>query len=406
VEVPATFERIDQDRSPITIVGAGPAGLACAIVLARAGYRVAVREQRDRVGGRFHGDFQGLENWSCDEDVIEELRRSGIDPTFESHAVYHGVAFDAQGTRFDISDRSPLYYLVRRGWDRGTLDHALLQQAKALGVDVRFGDRVKDADGMTILAGGPRTADAIAVGYVFDTDIADGAWVCFDNKLAPLGYAYLLVHAGSGTVATCLFTDFKREAHYLACTVAAFKDRVGLRMTNARQFGGYANFRLPRTAVQGGHPIVGEQAGFQDALAGFGIRFALRSGVLAARSIIERTDYTALWRRELLPFLKAAVSNRFIFNNLGERGSRWVLAHWLQGTDARRALRSLYGASSWTRLLFPIARWRYRAQLEDKSCDHQQCTCVWCECSATEEGPRPGWAGVESQGRPVSHARS
>ena len=31
------------------------------------------------------------------------------------------------------------------------------------------------------------------------------------------------------------------------------------------------------------HPVIGEQAGFQDALAGFGGRYALRSGTLAAR---------------------------------------------------------------------------------------------------------------------------
>jgi flavin-dependent dehydrogenase len=148
--------------------------------------------------------------------------------------------------------------------------------------------------------------------------------------------------------------------------------------------GGYANFHLPRTAVRGGHLVVGEQAGFQDALAGFGMRYALRSGVLAARSIIEGLDYAELWRRELLRVLEAGIANRFIFNSIGNRGSRWVLEHWLQGVDARKALRRLCGASSWTRLLFPIARWRYRGPLRDKSCDHVACACVWCRC-ATEE---------------------
>ena len=182
-----------------------------------------------------------------------------------------------------------------------------------------------------------------------------------------------------------MFTGFKREAEYVARTVAAFRDRVNLTMRNERRFGGYANFRLPRTAVQGGHLVVGEQAGFQDALAGFGMRYAMRSGILAARSIIERVDYTALWRRELLPLLKTAVSNRFIFNSVGEHGHRWVLAHWLQSGDARRGLKRLYTASLWSRLLFPIARWHYRAPLQDKSCDHRDCSCVWCQCRAEEE---------------------
>jgi flavin-dependent dehydrogenase len=325
-----------------------------------------------------------LENWSSEEDVLEQLARCGIAPSFEFHAVSRGVAFDAWGARYRIESDKPLYYVVRRGWHEGTLDRSLLTLAQALGVDVRFSDRLKRVDGNAVLASGPRVADAIAVGYVFDTDMNDGDWICFDQKLAPLGYAYLLVHGGRGTLASCMFAGFKSQAECVARTVAAFQERVGLTMRNARRFGGYANFRVPRTAVQGGHLVIGEQAGFQDALAGFGMRYALRSGILAARSIIEGVDYTALWHRELLPPLKAGIANRFIFNTIGDRGSRWVLGHWLQGSDARAALKRLCGASSWTRLLFPIAQWRYRAPLKDKSCDHDQCSCVWCRCAAEE----------------------
>jgi flavin-dependent dehydrogenase len=266
--------------------------------LARAGYLVIIHEQRNAVGARFHGDYQGLENWSSDDDVLEEIARRGIACNFERHAVRCGVAFDAWGARYVIRSEQPLYYVVRRGSGRGTLDQSLFAQAQALGVEVCFGDRVKEANGLTVLAGGPRVADAIAAGYLFDTDMADGDWVCFDNQLAPLGYAYLLVHDGRGTVASCMFSGFKNEAEYVARTVAAFKDRVGLTMRSERRFGGYASFRLPRSGVQGGHLVVGEQAGFQDMLAGFGIRYALRSGILAAQSIIEGIDYTSLWRRE------------------------------------------------------------------------------------------------------------
>ena len=148
-------------------------------------------------------------------------------------------------------------------------------------------------------------------------------------------------------------------------------------MRDPRPFGGYANFRLPRTAVQGGHLVIGEQAGFQDALAGFGMRYALHSGILAARSLLEGQDYTRLWRRELLPFLRTAVSNRFIFNMLGERGWRWALRGLSRSAPTTKLWR-LYRPSVLTRLVYPIARLRYRAWLRDTSCDHVDCGCVWC----------------------------
>ena len=366
---------------PITVVGAGPSGLAAAISLARAGRAGVGREWHDTVGHRFHDDFQGLENWSDPRDVLDELRDTGLGTEFDAFPLQEGTVFDPAGAAHHVRGARPLCYVIRRGQADGTLDAGLLRVARRAGAEIRFADRVGELEGPGILAGGPRTADGIAVGYVFETDMEDGAWLALGNRLAPLGYAYLLVYRGRGTLATCLFTGFKQQSEYLQRTVGFFRERTRLAMRTPRPFGGFMNVRLPRHAVQGGHPVVGEQAGFQDALAGFGLRYALRSGVLAARSLLEGDSYETLWRRELRPALNTGVVNRLILNALGERGER-MAAERLACADTGAVLRRFYRPSLLTRILFPLASRLYRRPLADPSCDHHDCDCVWCACRA------------------------
>lgn len=356
----------------------GPRGLVCAIVLAKANRRVTVREWHKDVGHRFHDDFQGLENWTDAQDVLDELAEAGIEADFDHSGLTEGVVFDSRARTHRVHGAKPLFYLLRRGSAPGSLDRALLAQAQAAGVEVRFNDRVTATSGNMILAGGPRRADIIAVGYVFDTAMPDGAWLAFGPELAPKGYAYLLVNEGRGTVASCIFTGFRDQAHYLAATVSYFERHAGLQMQNARGFGGFGNVRLPRTAMQGGNPVIGEHAGFQDALAGFGLRYAMRTGQLAAESLVRGTDYSRAWRQSLQPGLSAGVVNRFMFNRTGARGLDYLIGK-LGANDTRSVLATAYRLSFTKRLVLPLARFRYREPLKDRSCDHVACDCVWCQ---------------------------
>ena len=98
--------------TPVRILGAGPAGLAAAINLAHAGFPVEVFEKRHDCGARFHGDLQGLENWSRPTDALDDhgsnREGSGCDhdsPSFQEFlrsVNSHGVAIlphSVRGTR-------------------------------------------------------------------------------------------------------------------------------------------------------------------------------------------------------------------------------------------------------------------------------------------------------------------
>jgi len=370
------------DETPIEIAGAGPAGLAAAITLARAGRAVVVHEAQAEVGHRFGGDLQGLDNWSTREDVLAVLGKQGFTTDFRKLPCRDGTAFDAWGRAYAIRSAEPLFYMVERGSGEGTLDSAMLQQARDLGVEVRFNSRVLNVHGPAIFATGPKAADAIAVGYHFDTSMADGFWVICDDDLAPRGYAYLLVMACKGTVKSCMFNGFKQEAVYVQRTVEAFERLAGMEMIDPQPHGGVGNFRLPVTARTGNHPLAGELAGFQDTLWGFGMRAAITSGVLAARSLLEGGDYEAGWRRELGGRMTTALVNRAAYSLLGNHGYRWFLRRMENRTDTRILLCRHYRPSRIKRLLAPLARWRFESQRSDESCNHIDCSCVWCRHGA------------------------
>lgn len=367
---------------PIQVAGAGPAGLTAAIVLAQAGRQVIVHEAQAEVGSRFGRDFQGLENWSTAEDVLALMQQDGLDTCFTALPCHDGTVYDPWDNAYGIHSEQPLYYMIERGPGPGSLDSALLAQARALGVEVRFRSRLKELRGPGILAAGPRAADAIAVGYHFDTDMADGFWAICDDTLAPKGYAYLLVMGGRGTLKTCMFADFKNEKVYVERSLEAFQRLTGVQMQNPVPHGGAGNFRIPQSAYSGRHPLVGEQAGFQDTLWGFGIRLAMASGRLAAQSLLTGENYDTLWRRELLLQMETSVVNRALYSLVGNRGYRWFLRRLSSRKDIRRSLRRQYQSSWPKRVLLPWANGRYQSQRRDVSCNHVDCYCVWCRgCS-------------------------
>ncbi len=107
------------------VVGAGPAGLTAAITLAQAGWRVSVFHRDPVVGRRFHGDFQGLENWSVEEDVVEMFQRMGLQVPGFFRPFREAVFYGPNQERAEVNFPRPLFYVVKRGPVEDSLEQAL-----------------------------------------------------------------------------------------------------------------------------------------------------------------------------------------------------------------------------------------------------------------------------------------
>ena len=323
-----------------------------------------------------------MENWSVEEDVIDEIRGLGVVADMPLKPVFSGAAYEASGRAYEVSDGRPLFYLVRRGSDEGTLDAALLRAAREAGAEIRFGDEVERVPDRAIVATGPRRADAIASGYTFRTQMKDASHVSFDDRLAPWGYAYLLVRDGLGTLAICMFRDFNTHAKHLQRTVDYFRERAGLEMIEPRAFGGYGMLSRLTRVERGARLYVGERAGLQDALAGFGLRYAMVSGALAAQSILCGNSYEAQLRRRLQQIHRAGIVNRMVYQAAGANARLLMLTRLSKG-PARAGLRRLYGGSLLHAVLFPYAAMRFASRLHHPACRHIDCDCPWCRMGET-----------------------
>jgi len=270
--------------------------------------------------------------------------------------MHQQVCFGPDGREYVFRSAQPFYYLVTRGPQPGSLDHALKKQALAAGADIRFGEPIRDPPLGSIVAWGPRRADALAVGYLFTTELADGGFAVLDDHLSPGGYAYLLVHGGQATLATCLFHDFHNHSLYLRRASGFFHEKLGFSMHNSRYFSGVGNLYCLPPAIPDRRFWAGEAAGLQDALWGFGIRYAILSGRHSAVCSAGGDDpgLHQGWRRTIGRQVCASVVNRHLFEHLGKVGYRLLLWRLAQSSNPHRTLQRIYASTSWKRALFPI----------------------------------------------------
>lgn len=339
----------------IKILGAGPAGLTAAIVLQKAGYQTQVYEKNRDVGRVFYGDLQGLENWSEERDVLEEFKRLGLAINFDCTPFSSLTVFNGEKT-WPFTCSRPGFYLIRRGAMAGSLDHGLKEQALAAGVAIFF-EQSLAKHAVDIVATGPlvRHRFAIDKGIVFKTDLPDAAYGLVNDQAACKGYAYLLFAKGYGCLCTVLFDNFPEVNRCLAETERIFRKFVDFTMEDPKPVGGMGGFLLAPIFTQEERLLVGEAAGLQDMLWGFGIRSAVNSGALAAQSIINGISYPEAARSRFLPKQKAGFVNRYLWERFGRNNYSLIMDRIDRSGDHRKFFQDFYNLNPLHRLAYPFA---------------------------------------------------
>ena len=345
---------------PVHILGAGLSGLSAAIILSKNGYDVHVHEIRSDSGARFDGDFQGLENWTGSKDFFDEMREWGLDPdSFKSDAfsVVDLIHPDDEITQ-PVTD-GVAFRVVERGTDEHCIDQGFKRMAIEAGATIHYGSK-RGPEECQIIAAGPKDSSAVAFGEIFHTDHPNHVSFQLNDKLAPGAYSYLIIIDGIGLICTCLWRKQKKSGRYLNETIAWYESHYELNRRPIKRVGGKGDFSLPDKYFHDGRYYVGEAGGLQDFMWGFGMRYAITSGVLAAKSILGEGDYESEVRKNLVPLIKISATNRFLMNRMGDNGFKMVARYWMRDQrrkgDGLEFMRWVYNPGIFRKMLWPVTK--------------------------------------------------
>jgi len=221
------------------------------------------------------------------------------------------------------------------------------------GIIIHFGKTIPE-EGANIIATGPILGEipAIAKGIAFKTNIKDVAIALFSNKVAYKAYSYLLVTKGYGCMCSVVFGDMRRINNCFKETRKIYSEMLNLDIKEPKNVGGIGSFSLESIFENDKALIVGEAAGLQDFLWGFGMRYAITSGYLAAKSIIDNGDYKEIAEKHFSHRLKASAVNRYLWEKFGESEYSFLLEN-VEFIES--VLGSMHNFNLVQRILYPIA---------------------------------------------------
>jgi menaquinone-9 beta-reductase len=338
----------------VAIVGAGPAGSATAIALARRGYAVALVDKQRFPREKLCGDFVSPINWRIFQDLGVDnrvLAQSHTEVTGFRITSYSGAEAKSP---FSSNDQQRVIGL---GLGRAQLDQLLLERAAELGATVRTGCRIERLSRNTqewrfetseheswrskILIGADGRNSWVARQLGMNTHgSTQGRSVGFQMRikcpvtmdrieihLFPGGYAGL-IGVGDGTINLGLAVDRRnlpREGikEYLLTEVLVenphLKTILERRESGVALRSAYPVYFPKRRSFAEAVLLVGDAARVTEPVTGEGIYFAMRSGMLAAEALdqaLSKCDFSAEHLRTYQQMCARALRSRVVLNSI------------------------------------------------------------------------------------------
>ena len=288
------------------VIGAGPAGLACAKALAQAGREVVVLERLGRVGPKPCAG--GIPAGSLDPDLPPEL----LERSFRRQRVV------TPGQDFFVADSRPIICTV----DREKLGSWMRERAEAAGAEIICGVRAEriegdilntsrgrfrfrhlvGADGSKSLVrrhlGLPLRLAGLGITYQVPGRFEEMEWHLSPRHFGN-GYAWIFPHRDQASVGVYAFRNSPRSQllhdRFREWAAARGVELSGLQPRAALVSFDYRGFRF------GNILLAGDAAGLASGLTGEGIAAAIFSGRLAAATILDGgpppPEFAALLRR-------------------------------------------------------------------------------------------------------------
>jgi len=136
-----------------------------------------------------------------------------------------------------------------------------------------------------------------------------------------------------------------------------FTGKFDLKMEDPSKFAGYGSFSS-QILKNKDKIYVGETAGLQDFLWGFGIKNAIKSGFIAANNIIEGKDCQDYYRsveNYFKPKLNAGIVNRFFWEKLGSNNYSYILNRISNAKTQLNICVQFTTSTSLQKLAYPLA---------------------------------------------------